>query len=199
MSSSAPVSSGAKAGAGTGRPMRADARRNYDLLVEAARSLLLESDGNAPLEDIARRAGVGIGTLYRHFPRRLDLLEAVYREDVDALAHSARSLIEQYSAWDALDRWLHLFVAYAATKRVLLHELVEAVGKESELLTHSRAVIMESMADVLRSAQEAGVARMDVQPDDLLRIAGGCTMMPHVEPGQQERMVQIVLDGVRAP
>jgi len=197
VSSSAPTASGAKTKVKTGRPMRADARRNYDLLVETARTMLLESDGNAPLEDIARRAGVGIGTLYRHFPKRLDLLEAVYREDVDALAHSARSLIEKYPAWEALDRWLHLFVAYAATKRVLLHELIDAVGKESELLTHSRAVVMESMTDVLRAAQDAGVARTDVQPDDLLRIAGGCTMMPHVEPGQQERMVQIVLDGVR--
>lgn len=197
MSSSAPASSGTTVSATTGRPMRADARRNYELLVEAAKAVLVENDGDAPLEDIARRAGVGIGTLYRHFPKRLDLLEAVYREEVDALAHSKDRLVAEVPPWEGLERWLHLLVGYVATKRVLFQELVDAIGKESELLTHSRAVMMDSTSAMLKAAQDAGVARADVRPDDLVRIVGGCTMMPHVEPDQQERMVQIVLDGVR--
>ncbi len=198
MSSNAPSTSGTTASATTDRPMRADARRNYELLVEAARAVLVENEGDAPLEEIARRAGVGIGTLYRRFPKRLDLLEAVYREEIDALAHSKARLVAEVSPWEGLDRWLHLVVGYVATKRVLFQELVDAIGKDSELLTHSREVLLESTAEMLKAAQDAGVARDDVRPDDLVRIVGGCTMMPHVEPDQQERMVQIVLDGIRA-
>jgi AcrR family transcriptional regulator len=179
------------------RPMRADARRNYDRLIETARALLTERSGEVSLEEIAKGAGVGIGTLYRHFPTRLDLLEAVYREDVEALWLSAQSLASSEPEWDALDRWLHLYIGYAATKRVLFQELVEAVGKDSALLTHSRQVINTAAGELLGSAQQAGVARADVEPSDLLRLVGGCTMMPHLEPGQQERMLQIVLDGIR--
>lgn len=198
MSSRAPATPGTTASATTGRPMRADALRNYELLVEAARAVLVENDGDAPLEDIARRAGVGIGTLYRRFPKRLDLLEAVYREEVDALAHSKDRLVAEASPWEGLARWLHLLVGYVATKRVLFQELVDAIGKDSELLTHSREVLMESTGAMLKAAQDAGVARTDVRPDDLVRIVGGCTMMPHIDRAQQERIVQIVLDGVRA-
>jgi AcrR family transcriptional regulator len=179
------------------RPMRADARRNYDRLIDAARTALTEQGGEASLEEIARRAGVGIGTLYRHFPTRLDLLEAVYREDVEALKESAGRLVTAASEWDALEQWLHDFIGYATTKRVLFQELVDAIGKDSELLTHSRQVINSAVTRLLTRAQEAGVARTDVQPSDLLRLVGGCTMMPHLEPEQQERMLRIVLDGLR--
>jgi AcrR family transcriptional regulator len=194
------VSSAERAGAVStpARPMRADARRNYDRLISAARAALTEHDGDVSLEEIARRAGVGIGTLYRHFPTRLDLLEAVYREDVEALAQSAETLMSSQPEWEALEQWLHLFIGYAATKRVLFQELLEAVGKDSELLTHSRQAINNAATTVLARAQGAGAARSDVQPGDLLRLVGGCTMMPHLEPDQQERMLQIVLDGIRA-
>lgn len=181
----------------TERPMRADARRNYAALVDAARAALAEHGAEAPLEEIARRAGVGIGTLYRHFPHRLDLFEAVYREDVDELAYAADTLSGSSSAWDALEQWLAVFVDYAANKRVMFQELIDAIGKDSELLTYSRQVIDTSMTKVLTQAQEAGVARTDVQPSDLLRLVGGCSMMPNLEPDQQERMLRIVLDGLR--
>ena len=179
------------------RPMRADARRNYERLTAAARAALTERGGEVSMEEIARRANVGIGTLYRHFPTRLDLLEAVYREDVETLASSAETLMATESEWAALEQWLHLYIGYAATKRVLMQELVDAVGKDSELLTHSRRAINEALTAVLARAQEAGVARRDVQPSDLLRLVGGCAMMPHLEPDQQERMLLIVLDGIR--
>lgn len=181
----------------TGRPMRADARRNYDALLQAARAVLAEHGAEASLEEIARRAAVGIGTLYRHFPRRLDLLEAVYRDDVDKLAHSAETLAGSTSAWDALEQWLSDFVGYAAAKRVMFHELFDAIGKDAELLTHSRHVIDTSATRLLTRAQEAGAARTDVHPSDLLRLVGGCSMMPNLEPDQQERMLRIVLDGLR--
>ena len=179
------------------RPQRADARRNYDRLVAAARAELREHESGASLEDIARRAGVGIGTLYRHFPTRLDLLEAVYREDVEALATHAETLRATTSPWEGLERWLSFFIDYAATKRALFHELVEAVGKDSELLTHSRQVITESLTAMLTRAQEAGAARPDVQPTDLMRLVGGCTMMGILEAEQRERLLRIVLDGIR--
>ena len=181
----------------TERPMRADARRNYERLTAAARLALTERGGDISMEEVARRANVGIGTLYRHFPTRLDLLEAVYREDVETLAGSAEALMAAESEWAALEQWLHLYIGYAATKRVLMQELVDAVGKDSELLTHSRRAINEAVTAVLGRAQKAGVARPDVEPSDLLRLVGGCAMMPHLEPDQQERMLQIVLDGIR--
>jgi len=178
--------------------MRADARRNYAALVDAARAALTEHGAAVSLEEVAARAGVGIGTLYRHFPRRLDLLEAVYRDDVKMLAHSAETLSDSCPEWEALEQWLFVFIGYASTKRVLFHELVDAIGKDSELLTHSRQVIDASVTRVLVRAQQAGVARADVQPSDLLRLVGGCTMMPNLGPDQQERMLRIVLDGLRS-
>ena len=194
MAAAEPVGSGAA----SPRPMRADARRNYERLIATARAALTEDGGDVSLEEIARRAGVGIGTLYRHFPTRLDLLEAVYRDDVETLAAAVGTLSETRSPWDALEEWLHLFIAYAATKRVFFQELVDAMGRDSELLTHSRQAINDGAAAVLSRAQQAGVARGDVEPSDLLRLVGGCTMMPHLEADQQERMLQIVLDGIRA-
>ena len=181
----------------TGRPMRADARRNYERLLATARETLLEQDGQASLEEIARRAGVGIGTLYRLFPTRLDLLEAVYGADVDVLAEGSQRLIESESPWDGLEDWLRLFVAYAATKQVLVHELVEAIGRDSELLTHSRQVITSSVETMLTRAQEAGVVRPDIEPADVIRLVGGCTMMGGLEPDQRERILRVVLDGLR--
>src|SRR3954470_2004938 len=113
------------------RPKRADARRNYDQLIAAARKAFTEKDRSASLEDIARRAGVGIGTLYRHFPTRAALIEAVYVEEVEALARSAADTAE-LEPWDALVAWFRRFVRYALTKRVLAEELVATMGKDAE-------------------------------------------------------------------
>ncbi len=185
------------AGVGS-RQLRADAQRNYDKLVEAARALLAEQrGGDISMEEVARRAGVGIGTLYRHFPNRLALLETVYREDVEGLAAAAERLVEAAPPWEALEEFLQRFVAYAATKRVLFHELIEAVGKDSDLFTYTRKLIVESATLVLDRAQEAGAARPDVTPADLMRLVGGCTMVPDLEPDQQQRILRVVLDGIR--
>src|SRR5476651_696805 len=105
-------------------PKRADARRNYEQLIEAARGVFAEAGSNASLEEIARRAGVGIGTLYRHFPTRQALLEAVYVDEVEAMARAAADLTE-LPPWDALSQWLHQYVRFAATKRALNEALME--------------------------------------------------------------------------
>src|SRR5262249_44780369 len=116
------------------RPMRADARRNYDKLVEAARALFAEEGTSAPLEAIAERAGVGIGTLYRHFPTRQALLEGVFLEEVQAMARSAEELSATLPAWEALSAWLHEYVGFAATKRALNEALVEAAPDSTALM-----------------------------------------------------------------
>lgn len=179
------------------RPMRADARRNYERLLRAARRTFAEQGAEASLEEVARRAEVGVGTLYRHFPNRLTLFEAVYRDSVDSLEASAEKLQASESPWEALQQWLGEFVDFAATKRAMVHELMDAIGKDSELATHSRAIINGNVETLLKRAQDAGEVRTDVSGSDLIRLVGGCTMMPTFEPGQQQRMLQVVLDGIR--
>jgi AcrR family transcriptional regulator len=183
---------------GPQRPLRADARRNYDQIVDAARQALLEQGSAASLEEIARRAGVGIGTLYRRFPNRLDLLEAVYREDVDTLRVQSDELLATSDAWAAVEGWVNAFLTYAATKRALFAELVDAVGRDSALLTYSRSVITGSADAVLAKGKAAGVVRDDVASSDVVRLIGGCSMMGELDAAQQQRVVTIVLAGIRA-
>src|SRR5689334_9715662 len=104
--------------------MRADARRNYEALLTAAREVFTERGSEASMEEIAKRADVGVGTLYRHFPRRIDLVEAVYREDVDGIVALAAD-VSELAPWDALVAWLQGFVRYAESKRTFLDELHE--------------------------------------------------------------------------
>ncbi len=179
------------------RPMRADARRNYDLLVHAARDAFRDTEADTSLEQIAKRAGVGIGTLYRHFPTRLALLEAVYRDEVDDLGDRSTLLAETAEPFEGLVDWLEMFLSYAATKRALFHELIEVAGRDSELLTHSRAVIEESGGRVLARAQQAGLARADVTVSDLTRVVGGGTRMPGATEEQQRRMLEVIVAGIR--
>src|SRR3954447_25013169 len=120
------------------RPKRADARRNYDALIKAAREAFTERDQSASLEDIARRAGVGIGTLYRHFPTRTDLIQAVYVEEVEALAQSAADVAGE-EPWDALVHWLHGFVGYIATKQALAEELFAIAEHNTEVFSRCKA------------------------------------------------------------
>lgn len=181
------------------RPMRADAQRNYDKLIATARSVVTEQGSDTSLEEIARRAGVGIGTLYRHFPNRLSLLESIYREDVDGLAALAEHLVATETPWDAMAQWLESFTGYAATKRVLFHEIMEVAGREAEVLSHSRKVILATAELVIGGAQRAGVIRTDIEVGDVTRLVGGCTMMPGADTEQQKRMLHLVLDGLRPP
>lgn len=175
------------------RPKRADARRNYEALVAAAREAFGERGTSASLEEIARRAQVGIGTLYRHFPTRRELLEAVYVDEVEALCRSAAELAD-LPPWDAFVAWINRFVAYVATKRALAEELVE-----SEVFRGCRTAIYAAGEPMLRRAQEAGVARPDATFDDVLRLLTGITTAQFTEPGQRERVLGFALDGLRQP
>jgi AcrR family transcriptional regulator len=179
--------------------LRADAARNRARLVATAQGAFHEAEDarSVTMEAVAKRAGVGIGTLYRHFPTRLELMEAVYRQDVDTLAERARDLARTEPAWDALADWLRLFIEFAATKRAIFSELIEAIGRDSALITHSRAVLNDTVTELLVSAQEDGGVRSDITPADVLSIVGGCSMM-HLEEDQARRVLTVILDGLRA-
>jgi len=179
--------------------LRADAARNRARLVEAARELFLSGpvDAEVSLEQVAKKAEVGIGTLYRHFPTRLDLLEAVYREEVDGLRQASERLSADHPPLEALERWLEVFVDYAATKKHIFHELVEATGRDSELMTHSRATMTAAAEKMVGGAQEAGEIRTDITAPDVIRLVGGCTMMPNFDRAQLRRILKVVMDGLR--
>ena len=177
------------------RPKRADARRNYDALVAAARAIFAEDGTSAPLEDVAERAGVGIGTLYRHFPTRQALLEAVYVDEVEAMARAAQDL-SHLPPWDALSQWLHQYVGFAATKRALNEALLEA-APDSDVLLTCRTAIAGAGTALVERAQRAGVVRADTNFMDVGRMVAGIAMVPTADPGQKERMLELALDGLR--
>ncbi|MGY5035710.1 TetR/AcrR family transcriptional regulator [Streptomyces sp. 900116325] len=174
------------------RPRRADARRNYDALLLAAREAFAAHGADASLEDIARRAGVGIGTLYRNFPSRTELFEAVYADEVDALCRVADEVAEA-PPWQALTTWLRRFVDYMATKRAIR----EAMDTQSAVFTSCRASMYEAGTPLLARAQTAGEVRTDMTFDDLIRMVAGITGATYPEPGQRDHILKIALDGVR--
>jgi AcrR family transcriptional regulator len=180
----------------TQRPKRADARRNYDKLIVAARDAFGEDGTSASLEDIARRAGVGIGTLYRHFPNRQELLEAAYLEEVDAMCRSAADVAD-LPPWDALAAWLRRFVGYVATKHALAQELFAYIDRDAELFRGCREAILDAGEPLLKRAQQAGVVRTDTDISDIVRMVGSIAQMPSVESDQIERILEVALDGLR--
>jgi AcrR family transcriptional regulator len=178
------------------RPKRADARRNYEKLIAAGHDAFTEDGTAASLEDIARRAEVGIGTLYRHFPTRQDLLEAVYIDEVEAICRSAADLAG-LPPWDALAAWLRRFVDFAATKRVLAEELVAYIDKDSAVFRSCSTSIMSAGGTLLARAQEAGVVRDDVEFSDVGKLVGGIAGIRTADPDQITRILDMALDGLR--
>ena len=179
--------------------MRADAKRNYDLLVDTARKVFADQGSDASMEAIAKQAGVGVGTLYRHFPKRIDLVEAVWREDVDTLVGSAVSGLADLSPWDALEAWLRGYVQYARAKRFFLNELHEAFEKQPDLKSETRDRIFAACNQVLTRAQEAGVARTDFDAPDLMQLISPMCTTPTFDLDQADRLITLVLDGLRVP
>ena len=177
------------------RPQRADARRNYEKLVSAAREAFAEDGTSASLEDIARRAHVGIGTLYRHFPTRQHLLEAVYLDEVEAICRSAADLAD-LEPWDALVTWLRQFVGFAATKRALAQEMLGTIGSDAEVFRTCRVAISSAGDELLGRAQAAGAVRADASFIDVARLLGGIASIDS-DPEQIERILDIVIDGLR--
>ncbi|SDS80161.1 TetR/AcrR family transcriptional regulator [Actinoplanes derwentensis] len=174
------------------RPQRADARRNFDALLIAARAAFAEHGADTSLEEIAKQAGVGIGTLYRNFPTRQDLIEAVYVEEVNQLAEAATALAGQ-PPWPALRAWLERFVAYAATKRAL----IDLLNRDSQMFGSCRAVMYSAGQPLFDRAQQAGEIRPEAAFDDVLRMVAGLTSAAFVDDGQRARVLNFALDGLR--
>ncbi|MFH8769386.1 MULTISPECIES: TetR/AcrR family transcriptional regulator [unclassified Streptomyces] len=176
----------------TRRPHRKDAARNYDALLAAARAAFAEHGAEASLEDIARRAGVGIGTLYRNFPTRRDLFETVYADEVNALCRAAVELADR-EPWEALTTWLDRFAGYMVTKRAVR----EALDDESDIFMACRESMYAAGGPLLERAQKAGAARADMDFGDLLRMVAGITATAFENEAQRDRVLAIALDGVR--
>ena len=177
------------------RPRRADAARNYDKLIAAAREAFTDDGADASLEGIARRAGVGIGTLYRNFPTRQALLEAVYLEEVEAICRAAADLGDD--PWEALIAWLRSFVGYAATKKALAGELMSYLDGNASVFMQCRESIVATATPLVQAAQRAGAVRADVEVGDVIRMVGGIATIPNAEPGQVDRILGVALDGLR--
>ena len=178
------------------RPKRADARRNYEKVLAAAREAFLEGGEATSLEEIARRAGVGIGTLYRHFPNRQALLEALYAGEVEELARSATEL-DGEDPWQALSLWFERFITYLATKRALADELLNYMDKDAPLFHACRASMFAAGEPLLKRAQESGAVRSDVEFGEVLQMVMGIGKVPTADPAQTAHMLRIALDGLR--
>ena len=174
------------------RPHRKDAARNYDALLAAAREAFAEHGAEASLEDVARRAGVGIATLYRNFPTRRALFESVYADEVNALCQVALSVADQ-EPWEALNSWLNRFAGYMVTKQAVR----EALDNDSEIFGTCRESMFSAGGPLFERAQKAGVARTDMDFGDLLRLVAGVTGTTFVDDAQRDRVLAVALDGVR--
>jgi AcrR family transcriptional regulator len=180
------------------RKPRSDALRNRERLLEAAKAVFSLGGADASLEAVARQAGVGIGTLYRHFPTREELFEAVYRREVQQLSELAEELKGEAAPVDALRRWLRSNVEFVATKKGMSAALALAVHRSSDLHAYSLDRLTKAVGALLDRAVAAGEIRSDVSPEDLLRtLVGMCYM--HDQPGWQAsvmRLVDVFVDGL---
>jgi AcrR family transcriptional regulator len=186
--------------AATSRKPRADAVRNRDRVLEAAKAVFSAGGADASLEAVAKRAGVGIGTLYRHFPTREELFEAVYRREVEQLGDFADHLKSQPDPVEAVRRWLHSTVEFVATKKGMLAALQLVSYGSSELQAYSYDRLTKAVGALLARAVEAGEIRADISAEDVLRaLIGMCYL--HDKPGWQTsvlRLVDVFVDGLRA-
>ena len=178
------------------RPKRADARRNYEKVLAAAREAFAEGGESTSLEEIARRAGVGIGTLYRNFPNRQALLEALYIDEVEEVCRSAEQL-DGADPWQDLNDWLERFIAYIGTKRALAAELLNYLDHDAPLFQTSRASLYAAGEPLLKRAQEAGAVRPDVTIADVIQMVVGIAKLPAGNSSQVEHILRIALDGLR--
>jgi AcrR family transcriptional regulator len=180
------------------RKPRADSARNRQLLIDAAKAGFAEVGLNVSLEEIARRAGVGIGTLYRHFPSREAVVEAVYRREVEQLVEAAPQLLETSPAGEALHQWMHLFVNYIATKRLIAPSL-GAAARTSAPHASPAELITRAISTLVKGAVRSGDVRKDIDPSDLLRALIGVSY-GNPDAGWEasaRRLIDILMDGLR--
>jgi AcrR family transcriptional regulator len=169
------------------------------LLIETAKAAFAEAGASVCLEEIARRAGVGIGTLYRHFPTREAMMEAVYRREVEQLAGAVPQLLENSKPGEALHKWMHLFIDYIATKRLIAPSLGPLTGRSSALYATSAELITGALSTLVKRAVASGDVRKDIDPSDLLRAMVGVSYQ-NPDAGWEasaRRVIDLLMDGLR--
>jgi AcrR family transcriptional regulator len=179
----------------TDRRVRADAKRNLDALLQSAKAVFATSGVDAPVREIAEKAGVGVGTVYRHFPQRSDLIAAVFRHEIDACAEAAPVLAAEHAPGEALAHWLQRYAAFIATKRGLAPALHSGNLAFEPLRAYFEQRVRPALRTLMKSAVAAGEVRNDVESDDLLQaVASLC--MPAQDDGCARRMVALLIDGL---
>ncbi|MCV3764569.1 TetR/AcrR family transcriptional regulator [Rhizobium sp. TRM95796] len=185
-------------GAAPRRGVRADARRNEDAILDAAKHVFAETGVDAPVRQIAERAGVGVGTLYRRFPQRSDLVAAVFRREVDACAEEGPMLAAKLQPAEALAQWLKRYTGFIAAKRGLAAALHSGDPAYEALPDYFRAKFEPVLAALLTAAAEAGEIRADIAPYDLLRAVGNLSTASGEDgAAHAARMVDLLIDGLR--
>jgi AcrR family transcriptional regulator len=181
------------------RKPRADAQRNRDRVLEVAKEAFTRLGADASLDDVAKQAGVGAGTLYRHFPSRDELLKAVYRSEAEKLASAEQTFAETMPPIEALRAWMLLFVDYIATKKIIAPALNNLVGGPSKVFEASYAQIWEAIRALVKRAIKSGDIRKDLDPIDLLRALIGVANVASSPDWQQSarRLVDILVTGSR--
>lgn len=180
------------------RGVRADAQRNIDTLLQAATDVFATSGVDAPVREIAARAGVGVGTVYRHFPQRADLVAAVFRREVDACAAAAATLAAEHEPGEALAGWLRRYTAFIATKRGLASALYSGDPAFDSLPAYFEQHLGPALTSLLDAAVAAGAVRPGMDANDLLRAVGNlCQGGPDVGACHTQRMVDLLIDGLR--
>lgn len=183
-----------EAGEGTDRQIRADARRNLDGLLKAAMEVFATSGVDAPVREIAGRAGVGVGTFYRHFPQRSDLIVAVFRREIDACADAAEALAAQYSPGEALARWMQRFVDFVSAKRGLSAALHSGDPAYEPLPAYFDQRLRPALENLLQAAEEAGEIRPGMDAIELLHAV---SRLASAGGDDARRMVALLVDGLR--
>jgi len=180
------------------RPVRADARRNLDALLQTAKAVFATSGVDAPVREIAAKAGVGVGTVYRHFPERSDLVAAVFRREIDACADAAQILAAEHEPFEALANWVQRYAAFVATKRGLAKVLHSGDPAFDALPAYFDQRLRPALRTLLKAAVAAGQVRGDVDANDLLVAVASLCMSAHSDgSGLAQRMVALLVDGLR--
>lgn len=180
------------------RPVRADAQRNSDALLEAALAVFATSGVEAPVREIADKAGVGVATLYRHFPQRSDLIVAVFRHQVDACANAAKALAAEHAPLEALALWMQRYADFIVTKRGLATALHSGDSAFATLPAYFNERLRPALGALLGTAAGVGEVRTDIEPDDLLRAISSLCMSAHdSQADYTRRMVALLVDGLR--
>ena len=179
--------------------LRADARRNRDRLIEVAAAAFADNGVETSLEDIARQSGVGIGTLYRHFPTREHLVEVVYRRELEMLAAAAGELAQTHAPDAALEEWMRRFVGYIATKRGMANSLRILMASNSALFADGSGILRAALEDLLQNATRQHAVRSDIDTTDLLHALASIYSIPDADDwrDRSHRLIGLLMDGLR--